>query len=144
MESHTIEAALRRGELSEEEAYFVLRFAGHLGYDRAIKRLSDPLKVARQWLVWVGGWEPATLRQWDEGLPAWRPFYRGKLQSPTPVSAFGHRITVNQCGASRWVNVRMFGGYLHVSLDKSCVYWSPNATPSHPDAVYFVGRRPAN
>ena len=40
MSEHSIAAAMARGELTEEEAYFVLRFAGHQGYDKAIRKLS--------------------------------------------------------------------------------------------------------
>ena len=143
-EPHTIEAALRRGELTEEEAYFVLRFAGQLGYDKAIRRLSDPLKVAREWLIWIGGWEHTELGQWDRGQPAWEVFRRGELRDPTPVSMLGHRITINRCGLYSWVNVRFGSGYLHARLDGSTVYWSPNGTPSHPEAIHLVGRRPAD
>lgn len=140
-EPHTIEAALRRGELTDEEAYFVLRFAGQLGYRKAINRLSDPLKVARKWLVWVGGWEHPELGQWDRGQPAWEIFSRGRLNDPTPVSLLGHRITVNRCNRSGWVDLRICDGYLHVRFDGSAAYWSPDATPAHPEAIHFVGRR---
>jgi hypothetical protein len=41
--SHSIQSAMERRELTEEEAYFILRFAGALGYDRPIAR---PTKAA--------------------------------------------------------------------------------------------------
>ena len=141
-EPHTIEAALRRGELTEDEAYFVLRFAGRVGYSKAIKRLKGPLKAARRWLVWAGGWEHPELGQWDRGEPPWEFFTRGRLNSPTPLSFFGHRITINGCGENRWIDLRIGGGYMHARLDGSAVYWSPDATPQHPEAIHFVGRRP--
>jgi len=139
-EPHTIQAAMNRGELTEDEAYFILRFAGRLGYDRAIKRLQDPLKNFRRWFIWVGGWEHPELSQWDRGKPAWEAFYRGKLKSPTPVSLFNHRITIHygDLPHSRWIDMQIAGGYLHVRLDGSKAYWSPNATPSHPEAIHFI------
>lgn len=134
-EPHTLDAVLRRGELTEEEIYFVLRLAGHLGYDKAIERLEGP-RALRHWLIWTGGWEPGLLSQWDQGRPTWEIFRNGRLQSPTPVSLFGHRITFHR----EWIDVRVAGGYLHIAPGK--VYWSPNATPGHPEAIHFVGRRP--
>jgi hypothetical protein len=100
--SHTIKAAMARGELTEEEAFFVLRFAGHYGYETAIKRLEGRslLSRARKWLVWFGGWEVGELCQWDLGWPAWR-FDRGV----TPISFFGHRLTFFR----GWFDVKIFG-----------------------------------
>lgn len=137
-DSHTIEAAMRREELTEEESYFILRFAGRMGYDKAIKRLSNPFQVLRQWFVWFGGWESPALSQWDRHIPAWSFVgHIGKkkyLKSPWPVSLFGHRITLH----GKWGQMKCFGGYLVASNSVNTwankLFWSPNGTPTHPRA----------
>jgi hypothetical protein len=95
---HALKDALDRQELTEEEAYFILRFVGHLGYKEAIAHLDGGrLRRARRWLFWSGGWEHLRLAQWDRNKPAWEVFQRDsftrrwKLCSPTPWSLFGHR-----------------------------------------------------
>ncbi len=141
MSEHSIKAAMARGELSEDEAYFVLRIAGHHGYSESIKRLDGPLRRARRWLVWFGGWESPELCQWDLGWPAWR--FRdsgGKLNSPTPLSFCGHKVTFQNFSA----HMQTRGGYLCVSWDRRQgrkVYWSPDATPSNKDAVFYYGSK---
>lgn len=131
--THTIAAAMSLGELSEEEAYFILRFAGRRGYTNAIRRM-DPrttLSRIRRWFVWVGGWEPASLLQWDRDYKAWM-FDR----DPTPVSVFGHRITFQ----SKWVEIKIGGGWLVLHHADRNVYWSPNGTPQHPRAIHLCKR----
>lgn len=146
LRSHTLAAVMARGELTEEEAYFILRFAGKLGYTKAIHRLSNPWRTLRKWFVWIGGWENGELGQWDQGKPAWEPFRRGKLQNPTPISFFGHRITIQ----SRWLRVQIGRGYLNILFPNYVktrygrIYWSPNGTPQHPQARFFLGRRPTD
>ena len=142
-ETHAVSAALARGELNDDEAYFVLRFAGHHGYREAIRRLNpDPWwRRARRWLVWFGGWEAPHLSQWDRGLPAFK--IKG---SPTPLSLFGHRVTFQWFG---------FTVDLPGRLTRLCVYWrsghsgpriwrvflSPDSTSSSA-THWFIGRRP--
>lgn len=144
LRSHTLAAVMARGELTEEEAYFILRFAGRLGYAKAIRRLSNPWRTLRKWFVWIGGWEHSELGQWDRGLPAWEPFRRGELQDPTPISFFGHRITIQ----NRWLSVQIGRGYLNILFPNYVktryghVYWSPNGTPQHPQARFFIGKKP--
>ena len=146
MSAHTIQAAMWRGELTEEEAYFILRFAGRMGYSKAIKRLSNPIKNIRQWFIWIGGWEYSELSQWDRGKPAWQPIEerqgKKRLQDPTPISLFGHTITV----FDRWFEIKCFGGSLNVMFPNyhnadHWVYWSPNGTPQHPDAKVLIPKK---
>jgi hypothetical protein len=139
---HTIAEAMARGELDEEEAYFILRFAGHYGYKESIERMKgNPLKRARRWLAWIGGWETPELLQWDEGWPAMRPFRvvdgKVKLNGPTPVSLFGHRVTIQHFG----FYMRVGGGYLCFYNDPKRIFWSPNATDHHPDTIVLAGKR---
>jgi hypothetical protein len=146
-ESHTVQAAMERGELTEDEAYFVLRFAGRVGYDKAIKRLAGrPLHKLRKWLVWFGGWEHPELSQWDRGVPAWefrrRNEFSGKVRwlDPFPLSLFGGRVTFFSWGFQ--VKVRRgwlvaSGAYANSLPTK--LYWSPNGTPQHERARFFVG-----
>lgn len=149
--SHTIEAALRREELTEEEAYFVLRFAGRIGYGEAIKRLDGqgPLRRLRKWLFWIGGWETARLSQWDRGKKKWEIFGRDhrtnrlKVNGLTPLSLFGHRITFFGWG----VQVKWGRGYVTLSSDHADsgltkLYWSPNGTPGHERARFYWRRKP--
>jgi hypothetical protein len=123
--SHTVADAMARRELTEEEAYFVLRFAGHYGYKNTMDRFHSPLKRLRKWFVWVGGWEEPELSQWDRGEPAWK-----LSRDPMPFSLFGHRVTFYGWGWSAKVGK----GWL-VWSRSSGLYWSPNGTPSHPDVI---------
>lgn len=143
-DNHSIESAMRREELTEEEAYFILRFAGRVGYDRAIKKLCNPWKNVRQWFVWVGGWENTEIGQWDRGKKAWEIFARvGKklrLREPYPISFFGHRITLFGRGH---FSLKFMGGYLCASHEYSYawpnkLYWSPNGTPDHKRAIFLL------
>jgi hypothetical protein len=126
--SHRIQDAMNRRELDEEEAFFVLRYAGHLGYSEAIKRLRpwSPLKRMRRWLVWFGGWESPELCQWDLGKPAFR--ING---SPTPLSFFGHRVTVHRFGVDIDLPRRRTRLCVHWERGAGVyVYISPDCTPS--------------
>lgn len=134
--------AMERGELTEEEAYFLLRFAGHMGYEKAIKRLDNPWKSLRRWFVWFGGWERPELSQWDRGAKAWDFFntYTGKrkLNSPTPMSILGHRVTFHGWGVSVRIckgSFVMASDYAHGKPDR--IYWSPDGTPQNPGVKMF-------
>lgn len=134
--AHTVKAALERGELTEEEAYFVLRFAGRRGYTSTMRALTPWPKRLRKWFIWLGGWESPELCQWDLGWPQWR--IRG---SPTPVSVLGGWATFYGWGAQ----VGVAGGLLVWSARPSSsagwrLYWSPDGTPGHARARCFVGR----
>ena len=50
-----------------------------------------PWKRARQWLIWVGGWETANGAGWRFRIP----YINGRhlWMSPTPVSILGHWAT---------------------------------------------------
>lgn len=140
---HTIAAAIGLGELDEEEAYFILRFAGRMGYDRAIQQLVPWPRRIRQWLVHPQGWEPPELLVWDLGYPAWTlRDMRGRLKDPLPLSMFGTRLCLNghlSMSDGIWLTVRIGGGYLVLQPKKHRIYWSPDATPSHARAVFYVG-----
>ena len=147
MDRQTIDGAMARGELTENEAYFILRFAGHAGYDKAIKRLEGkPFRRLRKWFVWFGGWENPTLSQWDRGASAWQfrltiAGVKKKWMTPFPLSLFGGRITF----FGRWAQMRWGKGYLVASSDYAYkwptrLYWSPDGTPSNPKAKYYFGR----
>jgi hypothetical protein len=147
--SHRIRAAMRRGELDEEEAFFILRFAGRLGYSEAIRRLSPrgPLSRARRWLIRLSGWEWPELSQWDSGKPTWDIVNdRGEINDPTPISILGGLATFFGTSANgtseelHWGHVRVGGGYL-VWRWRSWAFWSPDATPSHPRAFDIVGKQ---
>jgi len=137
-----IKQAMEREELTEEEAYFILRFAGHMGYEKAIRRLENPWKRLRRWFVWFGGWERPELSQWDRGAKAWDFFntYSGKrrLNSPTPMSMLGHRITFFGWG----LQVKVGKGSFVVASNSANgradrAYWSPDGTPQNPNAKTF-------
>jgi len=131
MENHTVAAAMARGELTDEEAYFILRFAGHYGYKYTMGLFDSPLKKLRKWFVWFGGWEKPKLLQWDSGEPAWN-----FSKDPTPVSLCGHRFTYFGWG---W-ELRIGGGWL-VRSNTSGLYWSPNGTPSHPNVIRLIRKK---
>ena len=127
---HNINAAMKRQELTEEEAYFVLRFAGQIGYHKAIRRLKGRwLHHIRRWVVWFGGWESAELLQWDEGWPRWhfRTIMGHHRIGPWPMALFGHRIVL----FGHWMQWRWGGGYMTLDLRLRYCYWSPNGTPQH-------------
>ena len=140
---HTIPAALEVTGLTEDEAYFILRFAGRVGYMKAIARLDGrPLHQLRKWFVWIGGWEHSALSQWDRGKPAWEPIgEKGQWRSPTPISFFGHTITIY----GRSFDVRIFSNTLVIHkpdhLGGWGVYFSPDSTPSHPQARFWIDQR---
>jgi hypothetical protein len=141
---------MSRGELTDEEAFFVLRYAGRMGYRRAIKRLSPgyPWQQWREKVVWFGGWESSELTQWDRGAPAWRIRsrceYTGKVRwhDPFPLRLF-NRLTFFGWG---W-QLRIRRGYLCFSKtyayeafpDK--LFWSPDGTPQNPRARFFWRKR---
>ena len=130
-----------RSGLSEEEACVLLRVAGQLGHETAIRRLQGR-KGLRQWLIWFGGWERC------QKTPAWELFrrdYRGRLQllRPWPVSILGHRFTC----FGRWAQMRWGRGYLvlaneHANEWPCRLYWSPNGTPWHEETRFYWGKRP--
>jgi hypothetical protein len=141
--NHSIESAMKRGELTEEEAYFVLRFAGHCGYKKAMQRLkAKPLwKRALTWLLYVGGWAHPELSQWDRGAKAieiFRRDHKGKLriQDPTPISFCGHRFT----HFGNWFQIRIKRGVIVVVNHEFWrgslyAYWSNDGTPPHEDKI---------
>jgi hypothetical protein len=106
--SHSIKEAMERGELDEEEAFFVLRFAGHHGYREAMRRLNpDPWWTRlRQWFVKFG-YETPHLCRWDLGWPAWK-----RLSGLTPLYLFGKAFTF------QW-----FGCVVEIAGKRLCVYW---------------------
>ena len=130
--------------LTSEECYFLLRFAEHLGYKRAIRKLDPPIwRTMRRWIIWFGGWETCRLTQWDRGVPKWRFSITGGRgnriwKNPFPLGLFGHRISIQTFG----INFRVHGGYL--CLHKSSWYWSPNGTPQHDDAKHLRRRHRCN
>ena len=132
------------GELTEEEAYFVLRFAGRAGYSRAIGALTDvavPSGRLRRLVrrrIWIGGWEHPELLQWDKGLPAFEPVRDGKVRSPYPIKI--GPLTLYGWGA----NLDVPGGCLVASWGRRSgwpveVYISPNGTPHHPNVRWIAG-----
>lgn len=128
---YTSAAAMARNELTEEEAYFLLRFAGHYGYERTIRRFDPWWRRLRTWVVWFGGWECPELLQWDEGRPAFQ--VKG---DPYPLSLFGHLVTFY----GGWLQLRWFGGWVVVSWkERIYAYWSPDGTPGHVRAKDLIG-----
>lgn len=131
---HTIKDAMDRGELDEEEAFFVLRFAGRHGYKEAMRRLDTRSRATRlrRWFVTFSGWERPHLMQWDSGAPAFEA--KG---DPTPVSLFGRRFVF----FGRFEEMRVAGGWLVFSRSKcdggTRLYWSPDGTPQHARAVHI-------
>jgi hypothetical protein len=86
------------------------------------------LKRFRCWLIWIGGWEKANHSGWQfrrQQIGYVPPRYR--WLGVTPVSLFGHRITVQRFG----VSIRFRRGYLCFNHDARhhYGYFSPNATP---------------
>ncbi len=138
MTEHSIRSAMARGELNEDEAFFVLRYAGNLGYAEAIRRLRpwSPLKRARRWLVWLGGWERPELQQWDQGKKAFEA--KG---SPLPLSFFGHRITVNHFGFDIRPRVKALCVHWDRGFTGLRVYVSPDCTPGSATTWLFGRRR---
>lgn len=79
-------------------------------------------KRLRQWVVWVGGWERANGKGWALSTTNGR----GRLWlSPTPVSFFGHRLTIygHWIGAGRRAR-------LVVNFRDRYAYLSVDGTPS--------------
>jgi len=91
------------------------------------------LKRARQWLIWLGGWEKAN-------GAGWRVFwsYKRKLKPPTPVSLFGHRITWYGWGGQ----IRLGRGWLvyarRPSAEGRRLYISKDGTPGGA-FVWYIG-----
>lgn len=142
MTPHTIQAAMDRGELSEEEAYFVLRFAGRIGYSKTMRRLRHPIKRIREWLIRTG-YETPELCQWDLGWPAWK-WEKG----PFPLSFLGSRVVINGPDNNKWIEFRVNGGRFMISWNRTwdhnekektwwSVYWSANGTPWDKRSVWF-------
>lgn len=82
------------------------------------------LRKAVNWVIWVGGW--------DVG-----PGF------VTPVSLFGHRITIQPFGVSvktlnGWVCFYREGAWKGAKWKH--LYWSPNGTPCHSNAEFFWRR----
>ena len=127
---HTISEAMSLNELTEEEAYFILRVAGHMGYDRAMAKLSPTIRRIRRRVLWLGGWEIPELVQWDDDKPAW-DFSR----APMPVSFLG-LLTVY----TGWLQLKMRRAYLIVNWQKGYAYLSPNGTSGHERARVLWGK----
>lgn len=147
---HSLQEALNRVNLTDEEMYFILRFADRLGYDRAIKRLTPghPWQTIREWFVSIG-WEKPELMQWDGGCPRWvifsRDCYTGKVRfhDPFPLSFFGHRITFQSFGVTIRLRRRSylcFTSDFHAGFPNK-LYWSPNGTPCHERTRMFWRRK---
>lgn len=90
-------------------------------------------KRARQWLCWIGGWEKANGAGWT--IPRAAIKLDGYLESLTPVSLLGHRVTFQWFG----VDIRIRGrGILcwhwkqrrFERAGKGYAYFSRNGTPS--------------
>ncbi len=132
---HSVAGAMSRGELDEEEAFFVLRYAGHHGYKEAMRRLMpwSRFKRVRRWLVWFGGWEAPELSQWDRGAKAFE--IKG---SPFPLSFFGGHVTLQRFGVDIDVPFRR---------TRLCIRWrdgfrvfvSPDCTPGSA-TTWIIGR----
>lgn len=161
---HTIPVAIALSGLSEDELYFIIRFAGNLGYDEAIARLNPAPwhKKLRRKIIWVGGWEMPQLMQWDEGCSAWQiyrdyveidpndttPLWKRRIKrffnsfcDVYPLTLFDV-LTFNTFGITLSVNLWKLKGYLVLSRARvfdsiSKLYWSPNGTPQHPDAKFL-------
>ncbi len=133
--------------LTDDEVYFILRYADRLGYDKAIERLSpDPVWVkVRHWFIRIDGWESSHLAQWDKGAPAfeWRDSETNEILSPTPINCFGGFLTINDPGIEialenirpRWGFLCLTRTYGNKPLDK--LYWSPNGTPNYDGVLFF-------
>lgn len=93
---------------------------------------SIPRRIVK-WFIWTGGWRH--LGDWNilqrsryvKGKPWWR-----RISSPTPLSLFGHRITIYGWGGQ----VRLRGRYLVWTNRRTGgntrgyqVYISPDGTP---------------
>lgn len=82
-------------------------------------------KRVRQWFIWVGGWEKANGQGWRLRIPHGK---RWLWMSPTPVSVFGHRATLQ----NGWIDLRWFRGtrlVLHWRHGDRHAYISRNGTP---------------
>jgi hypothetical protein len=104
-------------------------------------RDSKPLWVrARKWVAWFGGWEEANTGriQW-ELVKRWIDWVRDGMPEeragwgPTPVSLFGHRVTIQPFGVSFSTDRGHLCFYRGQGVAASrgwYVYLSPDATPS--------------
>ncbi|MDM8310783.1 hypothetical protein QUW36_01805 [Clostridium cadaveris] len=119
-------------------------------------------KRLRRWFIWIGGWEKANCSGWHlryrEKVPKYtsqtKDFAKGmnvseleeyykthpyKMKTrfwytPTPISLFGHRITIQDFGI--YLSTRNRGYLVWNWNDKKC-YVSPNGTPSNAIKWYF-------
>jgi len=81
-------------------------------------------KRVRQWVIWVGGWERANGAGWQ--FTAGRSGGRTVWMTPTPVSLFGHRITL----FGHWFDLDVPSGRLVVNLRQRHAYISRDGTPN--------------
>jgi hypothetical protein len=84
------------------------------------------LRLARQKLLWVGGWE-------EPNCGGWRPTWEYGLKSPFPVTVLS---SLTLFGG--WWQCRIFGTYLTWSHGK--VYLSPDGTPR--SATRWFSKKP--
>lgn len=142
----TVEGVMGSCGLTDEEAWFVLKLAGHHGYDEAARRLSPRgrLRRMRQAVLWVGGWEWPDLCRAEFGKPAWEPWRDGRWVDPTPVTLL-RRLTFFGKGSSGWWGQLRAAGTILVfgTAPSFWAYVSPNGTPGHPGARDLVGNRAA-
>jgi hypothetical protein len=139
-DQHTINDALAFTGLTEEEAYFLLMYAGWHGYGKAIDRLQ-PSRF-RRWrqkhLIHFMGWEPPYLMQWREGTGNWvfRHKRTNNRKDPYPIAVLGVLV--------------LFGGWLQLKIGRQYLVWnyrhryaytSPDGTPGHKDARAIFGMR---
>jgi hypothetical protein len=142
-EPHTIASAMQRGELDEEEAFFVLRFAGRHGYGEAMRRLNPDSLLMRafRWVVWFGGWERPHLMRWREGGPRFQFRNQHGWRSPNPVSILGHTATCYGWGLTirpPWVRNTLTFHWRR----QRYAYLSPDGTPSSA-TLWLFGKRHA-
>jgi hypothetical protein len=91
------------------------------------KRNWSILKRIRHWIIWIGGWEKVNSTGWE----FFTNYGKKKLKDPTPITLFGHFITIQPFG----FYLSFKRGYFVVSRSgikkgqPTQIYLSPNGTP---------------
>ena len=118
------------------------------------------LKRIRKWFIWIGGWEKANCKGWHfrhkEMVPKYDYQYEeikgmnvGEMKEylkdkphkykatfwydPTPISFFGHRITIQTFG----IYFSLPHTYIVINWRDKKMYSSRNGTPGSAHAWFF-------
>jgi len=126
-----LEKLMTESGFDTDELSFIIKYASHLGYSEAIRRLDPRPWWYKQFkrLIWVGGWENSvpkyidTKNLWSMKRSLGR---KNELSDPFPIALFGHFITfMRWCNFTIYLkNINSKWGYIRLSCDTA--YSLPN------------------